>query len=173
MKLTVVLLLISAVCLGCAAQSRSRSASPANATAATPRAQQISAKAAQVYMPGASRKRSFDVLANRLSNSGWRVASVNDYQLTFETDAKGAAGFITNMMYGSGRQPIYRLISSGSEDPSGTTLGADLFIISHPGTAREQVAELKGGKWTQQVQAILDAARGDLLASTGATGAPR
>lgn len=119
-------------------------------------------KRAEVFILNVNRKQAFDALVNHLSGSAWRVAAANDYQLTLETPVKGALGFVTQVLTGVGKDPIYRMSVAGREVDGGSVISADLELISHPGHQRlEQVTQLKQPQWVAQVQQILDGARAE------------
>lgn len=143
---------------GCAAGTESQSIAPSSS---------MRSDRPQVFLVKATRKDGFGALANVMAANGWRVVVSNDYQLTFETDAKGAVGFMTEMMYGVGRQnPVYRLTANGIENSDGTMLTGAMALVGQPGSPRESNTPLRGKKWNASVMSYLEAARAEAARAT-------
>lgn len=115
----------------------------------------------EVVVQGATKKEVMDALTVRMVSAGWNVAQTNEYQAIYEIDAKGAAGFLSGVMYGSATQPIHRVTAQFLDTPVGVRVIAGTELVSNPGTPRTTRTEMNSGKTRRQIQELLDAVRND------------
>ena|SRR2546426_4082067 len=126
--------------IGCASTGERTRAGWANITS-SPREQEAAASQPkspsgrpEVIVPGATKKQVMDALTLRLASSGWNVTQINDYQAIYDTDAKGAVGFLSGVVYGQATKPLYRLTAQFLETQTGVRLIGNLELVTNPGT---------------------------------------
>jgi hypothetical protein len=126
-----------------------------------------------VFVEGAKKAEVRDALSHRMALAGWSVTEVNEYQVTYETAANGAVGFMTRVAYGSrGTDPVWRLVGQFIETESGVRLVANLEVVANPGTPFMQKTEMNSGKPRKQVDQILEAVRLDTEKASRGDSAP-
>lgn len=116
---------------------------------------------AEVMIPGTGKKRVIEALTSKMASGGWNVAQANDYQIVYERDAKGAAGFLSDLFYGGATQPIYRITAQFLEIPEAVKVIAGMELVSNPGTPRTTRTDMNKGKSRVELQDLLQRLRSE------------
>jgi len=124
----------------------------------------------EVTIRGAKKKAVTDALVSRLLAKGWVIKTVNEYQLIFERDAEGAAGFLLSSRY----DPTVKVRMSFAlvDESAGVHVTGRADYVTNPGSAFERLTDATVGQSAVNIQDSLEQVRNLLELAAGYPPAP-